>query len=150
MTIWKGPPAVQEQAKPKNIFKLSKPDLDLIKKYLLSNYSVSNIAKLMGVKDYIIYGLRKRGRPIKLERTPPFEIEDKKISKLIAYNFEWEYCKGIRREFTMSKNPNDLEEITITGIINDYKFKCTNKDHITITSQRCSDLNEYFFHDIKP
>lgn len=146
MTIWKGPPPVElTMEKPKNIFKLSKPDLNLVKRYLLKNYSVSNIAKMLGVKDYVIYGLKKKGRPIKLERQPPFEIENNKIRNLIAYNFEWSFCKGIRKEFSISRNPNNLEELTITGIANDYKFKCTSIDHMTIAIKRCKLLNQYFF-----
>lgn len=130
--------------------KLPESDLEQIKNYLEKNYSVSIIAHMFGVKDSIIYGIKKKGKPIIMERQPPFEIEDKKIRRLIAYNFEWEYCKGFRKEFTVSKNSANLDEKTITGIINDYKFKCTSIDDIAIVSERCYELNRHFFHDIKP
>ena len=149
MTIWKGKPPIQLMeptiSKPKEKIKLSDADAKQIKNFLEKNYSVRNIARMFGVKDSIIYGIKKKGKPAKLERQPPFEIEEKKLCRLIAYSFEWEFCKGFKKEFTISHNNNNLDESTITGIVNDYKLKCKCIDPISLVSERCNDLNLYFF-----
>ena len=149
MTYWKGPPPIQPKPQEvkgfKKKIKIPEVDLQQIQKFLKKGFSVSNIAHMFGLKDSIVYGILRKGKPLIMDRQPPFEITDKKIRNIIAYNFEWEFCQGVKKEFTISRSPNNLDEITIKGIAGDYKFKCTNIDHITVASERCSLLNQYFF-----
>ncbi len=132
--------------------KLNKEDVKHIKKQIKMGIPLRTIARFFRVSEMQINRIKtgenwgNGKRKIKAPEAP-FEIEDGRIRKYIATFDKKKAPDGIKKEFTVKRNPDNPIDNTIQGIVNGYKLSLKHRN-ITRAQQIVKKLNNYFF-DIK-
>lgn len=135
--------------KSKGVGKISIKDVKEIKKQIKQGATLKHLAEKYGVSDMQINriktgenwgnGKRKIKAPV-----APFEITDGKIRRYIAtFNAE-PARKGIRKPFTVKRNPKEPTDNLIVGIVKGYKLSLKHQN-ITRAQENVKKLNSYFF-----
>jgi hypothetical protein len=129
--------------------KLTHEDVKQIKKLIKKGYPLRKIAVVYGVSEMQIGRIKtgenwnKNKRKIKAPEAP-FHIEDGRIRKYIATFDRKKTTKGIKKEFTIKRNPKEPTDNQIIGILNGYKLSIKHSN-ITRARQIVEKLNNYFF-----
>jgi hypothetical protein len=84
-------------------------------------------------------------RKIKAPKAP-FEIKEVKMKKYIATFNREETVRGIRKRFTIKRNPENPTDNLIIGIVNGYKLSLKHSN-ITRAKESVQKLNDYFFEN---
>jgi hypothetical protein len=129
--------------------KLSPKDVKQIKNLIKQGIALRKIAVVYGVSEMQI-GRIKTGenwnnnrRKIKPPEAP-FHIEDGRIRKYIATFDRKKTADGIKKEFSIKRNPKEPTDNHIIGILNGYKLSIKHKN-ITRAEKIVEKLNDYFF-----
>jgi hypothetical protein len=133
-------------------YKLTQRDVKSIKKHIRLGIALRKIAWIFGVSEMQINriktgenwgnGKRKIKAPV-----APFEIKDGRMRKYIATFNQEKITSGIKKRFTIKRNPESPTDNLIVGIINDYKLSLKHSN-ITRAAQIVENLNNYFFDNI--
>lgn len=129
--------------------KLTERDVKHIKKYIRQGIPLRRIALIFSVSEMQINRIKtgenwgNGKRKIKAP-TVPFEVSNGRMRKYVAtFNFK-ETVGGIKKRFSIKRNPENPNDNLIVGIVNGYKLSLK---HTNITRARISvqNLNDYFF-----
>lgn len=130
--------------------KLSHEDVKQIKKLIKQRIPLRKIALVYGVSEMQIGRIKtgenwnNKKRIIKAPEAP-FYIADGRIRKYIATFDRKKAMNGIKKEFTVKRNPTKPTDNQITGILNGYKLSLKHTN-ITRAKQIVEKLNNYFFN----
>ncbi|MCF6182761.1 hypothetical protein [Lutibacter sp.] len=129
--------------------KLNKKDIKHIKKYIKQGVSLRYISRIFCVSEMQINRIKtgenwgNGKRKIKAPKAP-FEIKEVRMKKYIATFDRKKTVNGIRKRFTVKRNPKSPTDNLIIGIINGYKLSLKHTN-ITRAKKSVKTLNEYFF-----
>lgn len=129
--------------------KLSKKDVKHIKKYIKQGVSLRYISRVFCVSEMQINRIKtgenwgNGKRKIKAPKAP-FEIKEVRMRKYIATFDRKKIVSGIRKRFTIKRNPENPADNLIVGIINGYKLSLKHTN-ITRAKKSVKTLNKYFF-----
>tara|TARA_B100000809_G_scaffold31540_1_gene27455 strand:+ start:2740 stop:3531 length:792 start_codon:yes stop_codon:yes gene_type:complete len=131
--------------------KLNKEDIKHIKKYIKKGVPLRRIGQLFCVSEMQINRIKtgenwgNGKRKIKAPKAP-FEIKEVGMKKYIATFDREKTVNGIRKRFTIKRNPKIPTDNLIIGIINGYKLSLKHTN-ITRAKKSVQNLNEYFFEN---
>tara|TARA_B100000809_G_scaffold264452_1_gene320302 strand:- start:1365 stop:2153 length:789 start_codon:yes stop_codon:yes gene_type:complete len=131
--------------------KLNKEDVKHIKKYIKQGISLRRIGQLFSVSDMQINRIKTGenwGNGKRKTKAPkaPFEIKEVKMKKYIATFDREQTVSGIKKRFTIKRNPKNPTDNLIIGIVNGYKLSLKHTN-ITRAKKSVQNLNEYFFEN---
>jgi hypothetical protein len=131
--------------------KLNKEDIKHIKKYIKQGVSLRHISRIFCVSEMQINRIKtgenwgNGKRKIKAPKAP-FEIKEVGMKKYIAIFDREEAVSGIRKRFTIKRNPENPTDNLIIGIVNGYKLSLKHSN-ITRAKESVQKLNDYFFEN---
>ena len=137
------------RAKSLQNYKLSKKDVQYIRKYIRKKVPLNKIGKIFNVSEMQINRIKtgenwgNGKRKIKAPKAP-FEIEDVKIRKYVAIFDRTKSAVGIKKPFKVKRNPDNPTDNLIIGILKGYKLTLKHTN-ITRANENVEKLNQYFF-----
>lgn len=129
--------------------KLTALDVREIKKHIKNGIPLKRIGEMFAVSEMQISRIKTgenwgNGKRKILAPVAPFKIKDGKMRRYIATFESQKVASGIKKRFTIKRNPDVPTDNLIVGIVNGYKLS-SKHSNITRAEMFVKKLNIYFF-----